>query len=214
MENSSETKKPVSDEEKGQNSETSTQQGDKKASGGLSNKVVIIAALLIVLTVSGATVAIVSAINNSADQPLPPQPTVSSGIGYSSDASVILTQEELQAAYDRAQANANNGNIALLYKNNANSGDGINFSCYIVNSASNKYDMFLTIYADMEMTDRIFLSQLVPPGSGFNKITLEHALPKGDHTVYVALTQVNRDETTGEEFICGQVFHTMEFHVL
>lgn len=135
------------------------------------------------------------------------------GIGYATDAAVMLTQEELQAAMDAAMENARNGSISLRYRNNAYSTDGTNFSCYIVNSPRNIYDMFLTIFADAAMTDQLFLSQLVPPGSGFNQIALEHPLDVGDHTVYVAMTQVKRDEETGEESICNQVVHTMDFHV-
>ena len=134
-------------------------------------------------------------------------------LGYSADAKVMLDQNSLQAAVSAAMENAQNGNIALLYKNNAYSEDGVNFECYIANSAYNIYDMYLTIFADAEMTDQLFLSQLVPPGSGFENITLEHALEPGDHTVYVGLTQVETDEETGEQAIQGQVFHTMDFHV-
>lgn len=134
-------------------------------------------------------------------------------IGYSTEAKVMLDQDSLQAAMDAAMENARNGNVGLRYKNNAYSDDGINFSCYIVNSSSNAYDMFLTIYADAELTDQIFLSELVPPGSGFENITLEHSLENGDHRVYVALTQVETDEETGEQSIRNQVVHTMDFHV-
>ena len=108
--------------------------------------------------------------------------------------------------------NAKDGNIALLYKDNAYSTNGVDFDCYIVNSASNKYDMFLTIYADDALTDQIFLSGLVPPGSGFEQISLDRALETGDHTVGVVLTQVDTDET-GAQVIKHQVAHTMEFHV-
>jgi hypothetical protein len=119
----------------------------------------------------------------------------------------------LQAAMDRAMENAKNGNISLLYKNNAYSSDGSTFSCYIVNSGANAYDMFITIYADLEMTDELYLSKLVPPGSGFEEITLEHPLDPGTHTVYVALTQVETDEETGAQSIHKQVVHTMDFTV-
>lgn len=134
-------------------------------------------------------------------------------IGYSTEAKVMLDQDSLQAAMDAAMENARNGNIGLRYKNNAYSDDGINFECYIANSNSNIYDMFLTIYADEELTDQIFLSGLVPPGSGFESISLEHSLDPGDHRVYVALTQVDTDEETGEQTLKNQVFHTMDFHV-
>lgn len=133
-------------------------------------------------------------------------------VGYASEATVMLDQNALQAAMDEAMRNANDKNIALLYRENAYSENGTDFSCYIVNSASNKYDMFLTIYADAAMTDQVFLSGLVPPGSGFEEITLEHALDPGDHTVTVVVTQVADDEN-GEQVIKNQVAHTMEFHV-
>lgn len=134
-------------------------------------------------------------------------------IGYAADAKVMLDQDSLQAAFDEALQNAEDGYVGLKYQNDAYSEDGINFKCYIANSESNIYDMFLTIYADAELTDQVFLSGLVPPGSGFEEITLDHALEPGDHTVYVALTQVDTDEETGEQVIKNQAMHTIEFHV-
>lgn len=134
-------------------------------------------------------------------------------IGYATEATVMLDEDSLQAAFDEAMKNAAEGSVGLKYKNNAYSTDGVNFECYIANSESNMYDMFLAIYADAEMTDQLFLSGLVPPGSGFENVKLEHALDSGDHTVYVALTQVDTDEETGEQVLKNQVVHTMDFHV-
>lgn len=133
-------------------------------------------------------------------------------IGYAAEATVMTDQESLQASIDEALANARDNMVSLEYKNHAYSTDGKTFSCYIVNAASNLYDMFLTIYADEEMTDQVFLSGLVPPGSGFEEITLDHELPEGDHTVCVAVTQVDTAED-GTQVIKNQVVHTMEFHV-
>lgn len=134
-------------------------------------------------------------------------------IGYETDAKVMLDQDSLQAAVDEAMENAKNGMVALQYQNDAFSSDGKTFSCYIANAPSNLYDMFLTIYADAELTDQVYLSGLVPPGSGFEEITLDHSLEQGDHTVYVAVTQVETDEETGEQVMRNQVIHTIEFHV-
>lgn len=134
-------------------------------------------------------------------------------IGYETDAKVMLDQDSLQAAVDEAMENAKNGMVALQYQNDAFSSDGKTFSCYIANAPSNLYDMFLTIYADAELTDQIYLSGLVPPGSGFEEITLDHSLEQGDHTVYVVVTQVETDEETGEQVMRNQVIHTIEFHV-
>lgn len=131
-------------------------------------------------------------------------------IGYASEATVMLDQDALQAAMDAEMAK--DGNVALLYKNNAYSENGTDFTCYIVNSPANKYDMFLTIFADPELTDQVYLSGLVPVGSGFEQITLDRALEPGDHTLNVVVTQVDTDEN-GAQVIKNQVAHTMEFHV-
>lgn len=168
----------------------------------LSNKVVIGAAAVVVAAVVGVGAYVAS--HNNTDAP---------AIGYSADAKVMLDQNSLQAAFDEAMKNAAEGNVGLKYRNDAHSKNGTDFECYIVNSESNVYDMFLTIFADQELTDQVFLSGLVPPGSGFENITLEHALEKGDHTVYVVLTQVDTSEETGEQVIKNQITHTMDFHV-
>jgi hypothetical protein len=170
---------------------------------GLSNKTVLLAAVMVVVAVIIAAAVIVCTRQKSDDL----------GIGYATEAKVMLDQDDLQAAMDAAMENAKNGNVALLYKDNAFSSDGKNFECYLVNSASNAYDAFFTIYADPDMSDELFLSQLVPPGSGFENITLEHSLDDGDHVVYVAVTQVKTDEETGEQSVANQVVHTMDFHV-
>lgn len=169
----------------------------------------IIILLLLLLTLLGVVLAVVIFRGNSENISDNATPL----IGYATDAKVFLDQDSLQAAMDEAMANAKDGNIGLYYQNDATSNDGINFDCFIGNSSANAYDMFLTIFADAEMTDQIFLSQLVPPGSGFEQVTLEHALDPGVHRVYVALTQVETNEETGEQVLKGQVVHTMDFHV-
>lgn len=175
---------------------------------GLSNKAVIAAAAVIIALLLGVVVFLLlrSSSTNIDDEGVPK-------IGYSTEAKVMLDQDSLQAAFDEALRNAEDGYVGLKYQNDAYSTNGTDFECYIANSESNIYDMFLTIYADVELTDQIFLSGLVPPGSGFENITLDHALDPGDHTVYVALTQVDTDEETGEQVIKNQAMHTIEFHV-
>lgn len=177
---------------------------EKKPSGPSTRTVIMIAAIVIAIVIAIAAAVVLRGGDRKSDGP---------AIGYSAEARVMLDQDSLQAAMDRAIENAKGKNVSLKYKNNAYSTDGVNFDCYIVNSASNLYDMFLTIYADAELADQIFLSELVPPGSGFESITLDHALDAGDHTVYVGLTQVQTDEETGEQTLVAQVWHTMDFHV-
>lgn len=177
---------------------------DKSSKPALSNKVVIGAAAVVVAAVVGVGAFIVSR-----------QPAETSGptIGYATEATVMMDQDSLQAAIDEAMQNAQDGYVGLKYRKDAYSEDGKKFTCRIINSDANIYDMFLTIYADAELTDQIFLSGLVKPGSGFEEIELDRALESGDHTVYVALTQVDTDEETGEQVIKNQVMHTMDFHV-
>ena len=175
---------------------------------GLSSKAVIAIAAVIIALLLGVVVFLLMrpSSTNIDDEGVPK-------IGYSTEAKVMLDQNSLQAAFDEALQNAEDGYVGLKYQNDAYSTNGTDFECYIANSESNVYDMFLTIYADTELTDQIFLSGLVPPGSGFESITLDHALEPGDHTVYVALTQVDTDEETGEQTIKNQAMHTIEFHV-
>lgn len=133
-------------------------------------------------------------------------------IDYASEAVVLMDQDAIQAAIDEAQENARGNMINLSYQNNAFSNDGKIFSCYIANSQFNLYDMFIAIFADPEMTDQLYLSGLVRPGSGFKEIELDRALDPGDHTVYVVMTQVDTEED-GTQVIVNQFSHTVEFHV-
>lgn len=173
----------------------------------ISNKVVIIVGAIVIVLLAAVIVILLTRPStvNIGDESVPK-------LGYSTEAKVMLDQDSLQAAVDEAQRNAKEGKVALQYQNEAFSTDGKTFSCYIANAPANLYDMFLTIYANAEMTDQVFLSGLVPPGSGFEEITLDHELETGDHTVYVAVTQVATEED-GEQVIKNQVMHTIEFHV-
>lgn len=178
---------------------------NKQASGLTNKKIIVIAAIIIALLIGVVVFLLVRQTTTIADGDVPK-------IGYSMEAKVLLDQDALQAAADEAIRNARENRIALRYKNDAHSTDGKTFSCLLANSPSNLYDMFITIFADAEMTDQVYLSELVPPGSGFEEITLDRALEKGDHTMTVVLTQVDTNED-GEQVLKNQVSHTVEFHV-
>ena len=182
------------------------QSTETKKPSGLSTKLIIAAAGVIIALLAAVVVLLLTR------QP-PEEKEGGLGLGYATEATVILDEDSLQAAMDEAMRNARDGNVGLHYRNDAFSEDGINFECYIANSSANIYDMFLTIYADGALTDQLYLSGLVPPGSGFEYIALDRALDPGDHTVYEAQTQVANDEETGEQVIKKQVMHTMDIHV-
>lgn len=130
-------------------------------------------------------------------------------IGYAEGVTVVDDTDALQKAVDEMYDKASQGGITTEYRNDATSTDGTNFECYLGNSPLNAYDMFIAIYADAELTDQLFLSQLLRPGTVFEEIALDHPLDVGTHRVYVALTQVEEDLET----IHAQVFVTMDFTV-
>ena len=168
------------------------------------NLIIAIVALIVVIIAAVAVVVVVVLGQKDDDNGLM--------IGYSTEATVFLDQQSLQQAMDAAMRNAAEHNVALLYQNDAYSTDGENFTCYIANSGSNLYDMFLTIFADAELHDQVYMSQLLRPGTGFESIKLDHELEPGVTTVYVAATLVDTAED-GTQVIKSQVVHTMDFHV-
>lgn len=203
----SEVKETKSEIQETQSSAAAKGAAAKTAAGASTGKLAVaVVALAAVIAVS--TAVIVDKLgNNNAGEAVDPL-----SIGYAAEAKVFTDQDALQAAMDEAIRNAQDHNVALRYQNDAFSEDGVNFECYIANSTRNLYDMFLTICTDPEMTDQVFLSQLLRPGTGFDEIALSHALEPGTNTVYVAVTLVDtRDD--GSQTIKSQVVHTMDFHV-
>lgn len=125
------------------------------------------------------------------------------GLKYAAEGVVIL--DDSDGIYDVLEPSS----IALEFKNDAYSNDGKTFTCYLGNSALNEYDMYVAIYADAALTDLLHMSGLVPPGSGFEEITLDKELSEGDHRVYIAFTQMEDPNT-----IHAQTIFTMDFHVI
>jgi hypothetical protein len=133
-------------------------------------------------------------------------------VGYATEG-ITATEdpEAFQKSVEEMYKKSQERGVAVTYKNDAFSSDGINFSCYIGNPQDSGYDMFIAIYGDDKFTDELYLSQLLKPGQAFEKLTLNHALDPGVNTVYVAFTQV--EETEGEQSIRGQTVIAMKFHV-
>ena len=125
------------------------------------------------------------------DRPVSEGPELS----YAMDAVTATDQDTLQAAVDEAIQKSGELSMGLTFKNVAISYDGINFDCYLGNSDSNEYDMYIQIFGDEALTDELYLSGLIRPGEAFDHLTLNHALNLGSHDVYVSFTQV---ESNGE----------------
>lgn len=185
-----------------------------KTAGLLASNKLTVAVVALAAVIVASTAVIVDTISRNNNEGGGGETIVVNGmtIDYETEAKVFLDQNSLQAAMDEAMRNAKDRNVALRYQNDAFSKDGRNFDCYIANSSGNIYDMFLTICTDDLMTDQLFLSKLLRPGTGYDHITLDRALEPGNHTVYVAVTLVDT-ETNGSQVIKAQVVHTMDFHV-
>ncbi len=104
------------------------------------------------------------------------------------------------------------GRIALRYNYQARSTDGTNFTCKLGNDESNQYDLYFDLYADAALTDQLYLSGLLRPGTALEEITLNHALPEGTNTVYVSFNQVDTDEE-GNQSLLSQTLVTVDFIV-
>lgn len=137
-------------------------------------------------------------------------------IGYATEGVVATDPETLQDAVDEMYKEAQEPGVSLEYKDIAISNDGKNFRCYIGNSEKNAYDMFIAIYADAALTDELFLSELLRPGSRFEEITLEQTLSPGVHTAYIVYTQVVDEENSEDvmvQTIHAQVATTINLEV-
>ena len=156
----------------------------------------IIAAVCVVAVVAGGVGLYASGV-------IGPKEEDDGGVRYAAEGVMIL--EDTGGIYDVLEPNS----IALEFKNDAFSNDGKTFACYLGNSALNEYDMYVAIYSDAELTVLLYMSGLVPPGSGFEEITLDKELEKGDHRVYIAFTQMEDPKT-----IHAQTIYTMDFHVI
>jgi len=170
------------------------------------NSMTIVIALLCALLVV-MVVAIVFLLR----RPAQGEPPAASGpkIGYATEGvTAVEDPEALQKAVDEMMETPPNA-MTLEYRNDATSTDGENFECYIANAVENDYDMFIAIYGDNEMSDELFVSQLLRPGSAFETLKLNHSLEEGTHRVNVAFTQVEEDLET----IHAQLVVTMDFHV-
>ncbi len=115
-------------------------------------------------------------------------------LGYDENAVVVTDEDELQKIVDEMQNRESS--ISLEYKNIAGSSDGSNFSCYIANSAKNRYDMYIGIYSDADYEEELYLSQLLKPGSGIKDFKCNKKLESGSYNMILVFTLVGDDHET------------------
>lgn len=160
--------------------------------------VLVVAA--VVLVAAGVGVGVMVG-RNAAEAEVAERPTLGEDgrIGYATAGVVATDPETLQDMVDEMYEKAKEPGIALEYKNVMVSEDGVNFDCFIGNSADNAYDMFITIYSDQALTDELYLSELLRPGTRFEKVTFQKKLDPGEYKGYVVYTQVADEKIEGQE---------------
>ncbi len=113
---------------------------------------------------------------------------------------VTSDPETLQDVVDEMYRKSQEKGITLEFKNMMVSDDGVNFACFLGNSKDNDYDMFLTIYEDQALTKVLYVSQLLRPGSRFEKVAFQEQMKPGKYTAYIVYSQV-QDEKNEEVMI-------------
>lgn len=118
----------------------------------------------------------------------------SGGMAY--EANVIADDAEgLQDAVDRLIEKAKEGQMSLQMQTAAISEDGVNFTCYLANSAKNNYDMFMVLYLD-DSRQEIYRTGLIPVGGRIETFALEDALATGTYEATIVYNQVEEDRET------------------
>lgn len=172
----------------------------------------LIIVLVLFIFIAGLLAAVIYLLTRQTDEV--PQPiSAAPRLEYASEG-VIFTEDPdaLQKAYDEAVEKSAESVVPLSFRNVATSEDGVNFKCYVANPPRARFDMFVAIYADIEMTDELYMSQLLRPGTAYDSIQLNRVLAPGNHDVYAVFTTL--EDVDGEQVIRGQAAVAMEFRVI
>jgi cytoskeletal protein RodZ len=171
-----------------------------------SKVIIIVLIIVIFLILAGVAVTMVILLNNNNSDKQAEQTTTAVTeeseknknpliLDYDS-AAVALDEQSLSDQYNKLQEKASEGNVAIEMQNIAFSDDGINFTCYLANSSSNTEDMFLNIYKDSTLTEQIYLSGLLAPGTVIEKFSSEIKLDPGNYETILIFTTVADDHET------------------
>lgn len=159
-------------------------------------KIIITVSTIAVAVIAVLVVFIVVLINNNEPATTPLADHLVNGEIQYQQGVIAVNEEDLQAQYDEAMKEVQEGYISLNFNNWAVSEDGINFDCFLGNSSENTYDVYYDMYMDSSFQDRIFITGLIPPGSGIEHFTSEIDLDPGTYEAVLVLTQVEDDHAT------------------
>lgn len=158
-----------------------------------SKAVIILLLIIIILLLAGGITAFVFFMNKDSESL--PEEGGNFKIKYD-EAAVALDEDELKKQFGEALKKAEEGQIALRYKNIAYSNDGVHFSCDIGNSPANTNDLYFNIYTDTSFEEQILLTGLVPPGQGITEFESEIPFEPGTYDAVLIFTRVADDQST------------------
>ena len=169
------------------------------------SKVIIVLIIVIVLLLCGGTAAFLLLNNGSGTAPsddvavttanvVTDEPQNPLRMDYDNSA-VALDENGLQKQLEDLQKNAGD-NISLEYRNEAISKDGKTFQCYLANSELNTEDMFIAIFTDASMSEQVYLSGLLRPGTSIQEFQSEIQFEPGEYSLVAMFTSVSDDHET------------------
>ena len=170
--------------------------------------IIIVLIIVIILLVAGVGAGALIILGNNNNDPVPSSENVTVAVTNGTEkeknplvleydgAAVALDEDSLSEQYNKLQEKASEGNVAIEMQNVAYSDDGINFTCYLANSSSNTEDMFLNIYTDGTLSEQVYLSGLLAPGTVIENFTSEVKFDTGNYDTVVLFTTVADDHET------------------
>lgn len=188
--------------------ENTTQKDEKKEKKKFL--IIIIIGIIIIILLILALIFVIMRENQEKENSDPINQHFQDGKLQYDKAAIILDQDALQQAFNEMYEKVEDGYISLSHKNQAVSSDGKSFQCYIQNNIDNKYDLFVNIYKDETAQEQLYLSGLIPPGSGIDHFESEVKLEPGTYDALLVVTQVEDDHETIRD---GQLFLTLHLTV-
>lgn len=157
-----------------------------------SNKTVIIILLIVIvlLLVGVGLFFVLNAKNKPAEGGA--KLTSDGTIPYAVNVGVVKENENLADKLKEGTSNR----IPLHFATGAYSKDGENFTCVLGNPQGAQYDMYFDMYSDSTLSEQIYISGLVAPGSQIESFKSSKTFPKGNTDVVLVITTVEDDHKT------------------
>ena len=175
-------------------------EAEQKSSEKKNSKIIIVFAVIIIILLAVIILLLSGVLKKSEPE------FESDGMEY--EAAVITDEESAKAASDMLKK-AQEGNIALEMKLNAFSSNGNDFSCFIANSPSNSYDMYMEITDDAD-DELIYKSNLIKVGYRIEEFTSSRHYEKGTYPVTVTFYQVEDDHKTEHNRVASAITLNVE----